>query len=223
MTIGGVDAVTMSGGQLDNTQKSDILGKDDFLQLLVAQLKAQDPLNPMDNTEFTAQLAQFSSLEQLTNVNETLESLRISQTSLNNFQAVDYIGKSVQASGNAVYLTNGVSDDIHFELGADANAVFINVYDSTGSFVKTVESGALNAGQQTLNWDGTDNEGNQVPDGAYTFEVLAVGANDERVNTTTFTTGKVTGVTFKDGNACLLVGNLEIPAGSVIQVSEDKD
>ncbi|MBW2100590.1 MAG: hypothetical protein JRG68_07535 [Deltaproteobacteria bacterium] len=221
MTISGVDAVTMSGGQLDNTQKSDILGKDDFLQLLVAQLKAQDPLNPMDNTEFTAQLAQFSSLEQLTNVNETLESLRISQTSLNNFQAVDYIGKSVQASGNAVYLTNGVSDDIHFELGADADAVFINMYDSTGGFVKTVESGALDAGQQTLNWDGTDSEGNQVPDGAYTFEVLAAGANDERVNTTTFTTGKVTGVTFKDGNACLLVGNLEIPAETVIQVTEE--
>lgn len=222
MTIAGLDTVTMSGSE-SYTPKSDILGKDDFLQLLVAQLKAQDPLNPMENTEFTAQLAQFSSLEQLTNINETMGNLQVSQTSLNNSQAVDFIGKSIQASGNSIHLTNGVSDDIHFELGADANAVFINVYDSTGSFVKTVKSGALNTGQQTLNWDGTDSEGNRVPDGAYTFEVLAEGANDEMVSTTTFTTGKVTGVTFKDGNACLLVGNLEIPADTVIQVTEESN
>lgn len=223
MTISGVDAVTTSGSELDKTQKANILGKDDFLKLLVAQLQAQDPLNPMDSTEFTAQLAQFSSLEQLANINDNIGNLQASQTLIGNSQVIDFIGKTVQASGNSIYLANGVSDDIQFELGGDAKAVFVNVYDATGAFVKTVESGTLNAGQQDLTWNGTDSNGNKVSDGVYTFEVLAVDENDETVNTTTFTTGKVSGVTFKNGTPVLLTGNQEIPLSSVIEVAESEN
>jgi flagellar basal-body rod modification protein FlgD len=101
MSIGGLESVQPST-LTASAQKTDILGKDDFLRLLVAQLKAQDPLNPMENTEFTAQLAQFSSLEQLSNVNENLKSLISYQTSTDNSQAVGFIGKTVNANGNLV-------------------------------------------------------------------------------------------------------------------------
>ncbi len=221
MDISGLSTV-MSRSELA-VPKTNILGRDAFLKLLVTQLQHQDPLNPTDSTEFTAQLAQFSSLEQLGNINDSLGNLQSSQTASNNSQAVNFIGKTVKSSGNSIHVTDGVSDGIQFELGADAKAVFMNIYDSVGNYIKAIESGALSAGEQTLKWDGTDQNGNKVPDGAYTFEVFAVDAADNMVNTKTFISGMVTGVTFKDGRLCLLAGNKEIALDTVIQVTETED
>jgi len=223
MDISGLSTVA-SQSELTVTEikKNDVLGKDDFLRLLVTQLQYQDPLNPADSAQFTAQLAQFSSLEQLGNINDNIGGLQLSQTALNNSQAVNFIGKTVTSSGNSIHLTDGVSDDLQFELGADAKAVFMNIYDVAGNYVKTIESGALSAGEQTLKWGGADQAGNKVSDGAYTFEVAAVDADDNMVNTKTFTSGMVTGVTFKNGSLCLLAGNKEIPVDTVIQITEDE-
>ena len=99
MTVVGLDQVGSRAAQTTESQKS-VMGKDDFLQLLVTQLQNQDPLNPADATEFTAQLATFSSLEQLQNINTTLGDVSTSQTVLTNSQAVDYIGKQIQAIGD---------------------------------------------------------------------------------------------------------------------------
>ena len=222
MDIPGLSTVaSQSELTVTETKKNDVLGKDDFLRLLVTQLQYQDPLNPADSAQFTAQLAQFSSLEQLGNINDNIGGLQLSQTALNNSQAVNFIGKTVTSSGNSIHLTDGVSDDLQFELGADAKAVFMNIYDAAGNYVKTIESGALSAGEQTLKWGGADQAGNKVSDGAYTFEVAAVDADDNMVNTKTFTSGMVTGVTFKNGSLCLLAGNKEIPVDTVIQITED--
>ncbi len=222
MDISGLNTVaSQSELTVTETKKNDVLDKDDFLKLLVTQLQHQDPLNPADSTQFTAQLAQFSSLEQLGNINDNLGGLQLSQTALNNSQAVNFIGKTVTSSGNSIHLTDGVSDNLQFELGADAKAVFMSIYDAAGNYIKTVESGALNAGEQTLSWNGTDQDGNKVSDGAYAFEVAAVDADDNMVNTATFTSGRVTGVTFKNGRLCLLAGNKEIPVDTVIQVDEE--
>jgi len=217
VSIAGLDTVKMTGSEL-TTPKAHILGRDDFLYLLITQLKSQDPLKPMESTEFTAQLAQFSSLEQLQNINENLRDLRVSQASLNNSQALSFIGRTVKAAGNSIHLSDGVSDDIRFELGGDAVAVFVNIYDSAGNLVKRLGVGPLRSGEQSIRWDGTDNEGNNVPDGVYTFEVLAVSADNEAVDVKTFTIGRITGVTFKNGTAYLLAGNKEIPVSSVIRV-----
>jgi flagellar basal-body rod modification protein FlgD len=223
MDISGLSTVaSQSELTVTETKKNDVLGKDDFLRLLVTQLQYQDPLNPADSAQFTAQLAQFSSLEQLGNINDNIGGLQLSQTALNNSQAVNFIGKTVTSSGNSIHLTDGVSDDLQFELGADAKAVFMNIYDVAGNYVKTIESGALSAGEQTLKWGGADQAGNKVSDGAYTFEVAAVDADDNMVNTKTFTSGMVTGVTFKNGSLCLLAGNKEIPVDTVIQITEDE-
>src|SRR5210317_754089 len=91
-----------SGGTLLAGGKSNVMGKDDFLNLLITQLQNQDPLKPTDSTEFTAQLAQFSSLEQLGNVNENLKQLQDFQASINNSQAVSLIGKEITATGNSL-------------------------------------------------------------------------------------------------------------------------
>ncbi len=224
MSIVEINSAPNSGGIASpGSQTKNILDKDAFLNLLVTQLQFQDPLNPMESTEFTAQLAQFSSLEQLQGINNNMEMLQASQDLENTFRAVDFIGRSVKASSNTLLLTNGVSGGIQFELEADAKAVFINIYDSLGNFVRGVEKGTLNAGEHAVAWDGNDNKGHKVPDGTYTIEVLATDANDEMVNTKTFTTGKVTGVTFNNGNPYLLVGNRMIAVGDVIRITEAEE
>ncbi len=221
MEVSGLS--TVMGLSESSGSETNALDKDAFLKLLVTQLQNQDPLNPLDSTEFTAQLAQFSSLEQLGNINDGVIGVQLIETASNNSQAVNLIGKTVKAYGNSIHLTDGVSDNIQLELGADAEAVYVNIYDSDSNLIKTIESGALSAGEQTLEWDGTDKDGNKVADGAYTFEVSAVDADDNKVDATAFISGTVTSVTFIDTIPCLLAGNKEIPIANVIEVTEPEE
>jgi len=220
MSVTGLESV---GSNVTSTSisESNILGKDDFLNLLITQLQYQDPLSPLDSAEFTSQLAQFSSLEQMSNVNTNLEMLQLYQASINNSQAVGFIGKTIEALGNSLGVTDGVADQIHFELADDASDVLVYIYGSEGNLVKTIQPGSLIAGEQSVEWDGTDNDGNKVSDGAYTFEVIATDSNANTVSATTLITASVSGVSFKDGTTYLVAGNQEIPIGSVFKVMED--
>jgi flagellar basal-body rod modification protein FlgD len=175
----------------------------------------------LDSAEFTSQLAQFSSLEQMSNVNKNLEVLQLYQASINNSQAVGFIGKTIKALGNSLGVTDGVADQIHFDLADDASDVLVHIYASEGSLVKTIQPGALSAGEQSVEWDGTDNDGNKVSDGAYTFEVTATDNNANPISVKTLITALVSGVSFKDGTTYLMAGNQEIPIGSVFEVMED--
>lgn len=220
MSIYPVDASNSNTSGVTSSKDS-ALGKNDFLNLLVAQLQNQDPLSPMDSTAFTSQLAEFSSLEQLSNVNENLEYLQMYQASINNAQAVSFIGKNIDALGSSIKLESGENEEIHFELSQDSSSVFINIYDETGSLVKYIENGPLGEGKQSVEWDGTDNGGNPLPEGIYKFEVMAVNANGDKVQTATYISDRVTGVTFKNGVTYLLAGGMKIPIGDVIEVSEE--
>lgn len=200
-----------------------VLGKEDFMKLLVAQLANQNPLDPMTSTEFTAQLAQFSSLEQLTSMNKNLEYLRLYQASLNNAQAVNFIGKTVKASGNSINVKDGSANQVQFDLAGDAAEVNVYIYDSSDSLVKTINCGSLSDGEQSIEWDGTNDNGETVSDGTYTFEVSAADANGETIEASTYITVEVTGVTFKDGVAYLLAGDIEISMSDIIEVTESND
>ena len=219
MSVYPVDALNSNTSGVTSSKDS-ALGKDDFLNLLVAQLQNQDPLSPLDSTAFTSQLAEFSSLEQLANVNENLEYLQMYQSSINNAQAVSFIGKNIDALGNSIQLESGENEDIHFELEQDSSSLVINIYDEAGSLVKYIENGPLGEGKQSVEWDGTDNGGNTLPEGIYKFEVMAVNANGDKVQTATYISDKVTGVTFKNGVTYLLAGGMKIPIGDVIEVFE---
>jgi len=219
MSVTGLESVGSSVTSTSSSE-SNILGKDDFLNLLVTQLRHQDPLSPMESAEFTSQLAQFSSLEQMSNVNTNLELLQLYQASINNSQAVGFIGKTIKALGNSIGVADGVADQIHFELAENASAVIAHIYDSHKNLIKTIQAGGLNAGEQSVEWDATDNDGNKVPDGIYSFEVVATDTNANPVSATTLITASVNGVSFKDGTTYLLAGNQEIPIGSVFEVLE---
>jgi flagellar basal-body rod modification protein FlgD len=214
-SIGSEPSYTSSSTSASQTT----LGKDEFLHLLVTQLQNQDPLNPMDSTAFTAQLAEFSSLEQLHNVNTNLEALQVTQAGIENSQAVTYIGKQVMASGQTVQMADGEAQNLHFTLGRDAAAIYINLYNAAGQYVRGIEEGARAAGNQAVRWDGADSNGNILPDGVYSFEVLAVDGQNQMVPVATYTTGLVRGVTFQSGAAYLLTDSQEIPLSAVLQVT----
>lgn len=222
MNIAPVNPETNNNTALFNNA-SDILGKDDFLTLLITQLQNQDPLNPTDSTEYTAQLAQFSSLEQLSNINANIEYLQLYQESINNAQAVSFIGKEITALGYAVQVSEGVADSCDFELTANASGVTINIYDETGNLVKTIEKGVMEAGRQTVDWDGTDKNGNQAADGDYAFEVMAIDADGQEIQAITYTSGIVSGVTFNNGTTYFIVESQKIPIADIIEVNEVTD
>ena len=143
----------------ETTSSGGVLGKDDFLNLLVTQLKYQDPLNPLDSADFTAQLAQFSSLEALENINTNIESMISEQVDATNSQSISFIGKTVYAYGSYINLNQGVSDDLCFELESDASAVYVNIYNEAEDIIKTIDLGSLNGGSKHTAWDGKDKDG----------------------------------------------------------------
>lgn len=220
MDVNALSAVTGTTKGSTASVASTTMGKDAFLKLLITQLQNQDPLNPADSTEFTAQLAQFSSLEQLSNVNENLNTLKLYQASINNAQAVSFIGKDIVSKGKALQVTSGQPVSCEFGLGADAKHVVVSIYDAAGNFVQDIQATALKAGTQSLSWDGKDRNGNAVADGAYTFEVQAEGATGDKLDVTPYSKGTVTGVTFEDGVTYLIVGRGKIAIGDVTQVKQ---
>ncbi len=219
MTVTSVSEVYSQASTTTNTTE-DVLGKDDFLNLLVAQLQNQDPLNPSDSTEFTAQLAQFSSLEQLQNINDALASFEVYQSTLNNIEASNFIGTTVTASGDSFSVTNGTADPISVELDAASESVYVQIYDANGEYVTDIDAGSLGAGMHAISWDATDQYGSTVADGSYTFSVMAVDAEGNSVASTSYITGKVTGVDYQSGETLLLIGDQSVSIASLVRVEE---
>jgi flagellar basal-body rod modification protein FlgD len=198
---------------------STALGKDEFLKLLVAQLANQDPTNPQDSTAFVAQLAQFTSLEQQQNTVNRLDTLLLGQATANQTAASTFIGKNVTYQSGQIQLASGSAPSVQMTLSAPADQVTVAVSDGAGHVVRTMKLGAAAAGDMAVTWDGTDNNGNVLPDGSYTIAPSAVDASGNPVPISLATGGTVTGVTFHGGVPYLQVGGGLVSMSSVVSVS----
>jgi len=208
----------------DTSQTPDIRGKQlnqtDFLKMLVKQLQYQDPLKPMDNAEFTSQMAQFSSLEQLVNMNKNLEALRSSQNLVGSAQGVNFLGKQIRASGDTVSLQGGNASPLRYQLSEDAAAIVLNIYDSSGRLVRRMEPGPQGKGEHEYRWDGRSSQGTLLPDGTYRWEVQALNKIGKPVQVEQWVVGKVDAVSFQEGLPILHVAGSRIPLASVLAVTE---
>jgi flagellar basal-body rod modification protein FlgD len=192
--------------------------KNMFLNLLVKQLQYQDPLNPVQNTEFTAQLAQFSSLDALTDIKESMSNLSQLQSTINNIQALSFIGKSVDAVGNTVNYT-GSPVDISFEVGDQAATVDVTIYDEDGKPVRHMQATGVQKGDAKVVWDGKNDGGTALGGGKYYFTVSAKGYDGTAVSSTTYAKGTVTGVRYDSGTVYLEIGDKEVALSDVNKIS----
>ena len=201
--------------------------RDVFLKLLVAQMRYQDPLNPLAGTEFSAQLAQFSSLEQLQNMSGLLENAIeadiLLARSINNTLAATIVGKSVTALCDQVHWDGGKKTDIDFELAGNAAQVEVEIVDANGNLMRTLTDNDLSKGRGSIRWDGCDQKGNELPPGMYYVRIKATSPTDTAVSAQALVVGRVDGVRFVNGNPMLLVGEMEIPFGSVLEITGGED
>lgn len=202
-----VTAIQQSPSQAQTTVKgpNQTLGQDQFLNLLVAQLKNQDPLKPVDNGEFIAQLAQFSQLEQTKQMTTALNKFIERQDAANTQNLVALFGRQVSAAGSTAVLASGKPTTLSYRLGGDASSVVVQVSDAAGIPVRTMSVGSQGAGAQTVTWDGRGDRGNLLPEGRYSFAVVATAGPDRPVAATTLQTGTVTGLNFDGGSPTLML------------------
>lgn len=196
------------------------LDKNDFLNLMVTQLKNQDPLSPMNNNEFIAQTTQMSSLEQLINIAKLIEKLSTTSIESQLLNGASFIGKYVSYNGDSFALKDGVAN-IKFYLDNPADKVSINIYNRNGAVVATGEFKNLDAGLNSIPWDGTGIDGNKLPDGFYTYTLKAKDKSGNEVSAIQVSSGRVTGVTVKDGKLVFNVNGSPVNADNIKEVFED--
>lgn len=194
------------------------MGRDDFLKLLMAQIEYQDPMDPVKNHEFVAQLATFSSLEQDVLANQRLEELQMVQMSSANAQLSAFIGQDVRAHGDAIELTTEPPGPLGIDLESAAEHVTVTVKDASGAVVAHIERDRMGAGMQNIEWSAVDESGAPLPPGLYQVSVDATDVDGNPVAASTIVSGTVRALSFENGYPELLIGDRRVQPAQIISV-----
>jgi flagellar basal-body rod modification protein FlgD len=213
-----VDSVsgTSNSSALSNSRSTIAENFDTFLNILTTQLKNQNPLDPLDTNQFTAQLVQFTGVEQQLKTNQFLESLLQSTQSSGKTDAVSYIGREVTAAGTTAELKNGGAT---WAFNADAQVAnaTVTIKNANGRVVYT-ETGSLDKGPGNFLWTGKGSDGNTQPDGTYTIDIKGTNLSGNTIKVSTSTIGIVTAVDFSGSQPILTVGTGKILLSDVTNV-----
>ncbi|WP_461208836.1 flagellar hook assembly protein FlgD [Desulfocurvus sp. DL9XJH121] len=204
MYTSATDLITASYGSSSSSDTaSSELGKDAFLHLLIAQLEWQDPLDPMDDTEMVAQLAQFTTLETMQGISSKMdETLEIMDQELF-AHATGYIGKDVEAAGSTIVKDGDSISTVTFTLTSDSASTYAHILTTGGDVITTVPLGGLAAGEYSYVWDGLDLDGNEVDDGSYYIAFKVFDENGDSSVVSTQVSGTVQSVFAEDGEVYL--------------------
>jgi len=187
-----------------------------FLQLLTKQLQNQDPLNPMDTAQFTQQLVQFSSVEQMINQNKRLDQLINLQSSTNTYAAANFLGKTVAVDSNQLAL-KGHSGTFQYKIEHAGDKALLRIADAKGNIVAIQEANSA-IGTYQVNWNGKDASGNQLPDGLYQISVQYEDTTGKDYSAPITVYGQVDSADVKDGTVSLNVGAANYTIDKVIQI-----
>ncbi|GHU01772.1 basal-body rod modification protein FlgD [Alphaproteobacteria bacterium] len=218
--VSGADATSSPASTLDRaTLGSDF---DSFLHMLTTELKNQDPLSPMDSSEFTNQLVMFSQVEQAIKSNKYMEELISLTQNTASVGALSYIDKTVQVASSHFPVQDGEGKFAYY-MPEDAKTTVIAISDASGKLVRTVDA-ELTAGRHVVEFDGLDSDGNQLPDGAYNVTVTSFNHAGDQINPTIIAFGRATGVASEGGQVYLALGDVVVPLDYVLAVhaSEQK-
>ncbi len=216
------DVSGISGTDPTATQNelSGALGQETFLNLLTVQLQHQDPLDPMSNEAFVEQLATFSTLEELININATLEAVYLGVASMNNASMAGLVGTEVVAKADR-FNYDGTSTDVplSYEATEATSATTLTVTDSDGSIVYSGEIGGLETGEGTYVWDGRTTKGDQAPEGEYTFKYSGTDADGADVDITSLIIGTVTEMDYSTGTPQPSVEGIAVGIADILRLT----
>lgn len=215
-----VDAVTTSGvaeKAASTAQQKVGLAEDfsQFLQLLTTQLQNQDPLSPMDSTEFTNQLVQFSQVEQQINANQKLDNLVSLQLASISSVALGYVGMDISYIGSEMNYDGETPVDVTYALASEAVTSKINVYDEDGELVYSADA-PKNTGMNKFTWSGIKTNGEAVEPGTYTVKIDALDKAGKVIENSTVVSGHVDGIETQNGVVYVLVGDRAVPISSIV-------
>ena len=207
MAVSGID-VTATASEAANSRTRLSDNYDTFLVLLTAQLQNQDPLAPMDSTQFTQQLVQFSQVEQQIRTNEQLEGLAGQYQAASAGAALSYLGKDAIIQANETYLAGGAANWA-YNMPESATSITVNVKDSTGRTIYSSTTEPRGAGEHLFTWDGTTSSGGTAPDGVYTLSIEAQNASGTAITPTVNVRETIMGVDFSGATPVVIT-----PAGT---------
>ncbi|HUI29755.1 MAG TPA: FlgD immunoglobulin-like domain containing protein [Candidatus Acidoferrales bacterium] len=198
------------------------LNENDFLNMLITELKNQDPTNPLQSTDLAAQLAQFSQVSELqtmnTNIQNATNANLVLTQSINNTMAATLIGKQIKANSSTIVYDGTALPSVGVTLNGNAADVKVQIKDSAGNVVRTIDAGPKLAGDNTISWDGKDDSGNSLQAGDYTFSVSATDSAGNSVSTSSYSLGVVQGVKYSSSGTVLIVNGEEINLSDVEEI-----
>ncbi|HEX4027623.1 MAG TPA: flagellar hook capping FlgD N-terminal domain-containing protein [Rhizomicrobium sp.] len=189
-----------------------------FLTLLTTQLKNQDPTSPMDSNQFTQQLVEYSQVEQQIDTNTNLQSLITQGTSNAAAVTTSYLGKNVSVTNGNASLSDGAAAWT-YNLGAASATTQLTVTNSSGTVVYT-GAGSTTAGNNSFNWNGQDNNGNQLNDGTYKLTVTATDSSGNAITSSVASAGTVSQIDMTSGTPMLVIGNMEVNPSAIAAVGD---
>lgn len=199
------------------------MDKDAFLKLLLTQLKNQDPTTPLKSHEMAAQLAQFTSLEKLTNIDTGISELSKAQKPEANFDALNLIGKAIEVDGSKV-MRNEETDvhDIKFNLSGNPTTAEVKIKNAAGQLIRKLEYNGLKEGENSIRWNGLLEDGTKAPKGDYRVEVSAKSSNGSNLMAEMKQAGVISGVKFSAAGPVLLLGNKEVAMSDVRSITDPR-
>lgn len=217
-TIGNLGIAAKTSQPAVKASGSQALGQNDFLKLMTAQMKNQDPFDPVDNTQMVAQMAQFSSLAGISEMSSTLKAISDKLGATSTSDAMSYVGRTVLAPGSVAFgrTSGGIAGAV--ELGETADAVAVTISNADGQVLKTISLGKQAKGDATFDWDGRTDAGDDAGSGPFTVSALADGANGS-VRAQTLVWAPVQSASLQSGAPVLDVAGLgAIPASAVRKI-----
>ncbi|MDH3610073.1 MAG: flagellar hook assembly protein FlgD [Gammaproteobacteria bacterium] len=210
------DILSLINSPQQQDDSSNELGQEDFINLMVTQLRNQDPFEPLQSGEFIGQLAQFGTVSGISELQNSVSDLASSLISNQTLQATNLIGKNALVSSDNLSLKEGESIKGAISTSAPANNVTVSIFDAAGNLVQTLPLGVVNEGLKEFEWDGVDASGNQAPEGNYFLSVVGAQGEDN-IALDTFAYKKIESISLGENTNSI---RLNVENGGELKISE---